>query len=108
MQQKDTYEDGLRDGRIEALEGGLAGLRQEMHDGFARMGTVFDEGLSGLGNSIREEFRPVCETVRGNGDPKKGIISRLAVVEEALAIHRWLLSCMIAAIVAGAVKIIWF
>ena len=105
---QESYEDGRRDGKIITLDAQFRSLEIQVNAGFAALKTDFSAGLIKLGDSIREEVRPVCESVLGNGDPRRGIISRLVVVEEATIFHRWLLYCMVAAIIGGAVKIAWF
>ena len=104
MPQNDrTYEDGLRDGRIEALEGEVGTLRQEMREGFEKMGATVSTAVASLGEAIRDEFKPVCEIVRGNGDAKKGLVSRLATLEETVSAHRWLIGMIVVALIGNVV-----
>jgi hypothetical protein len=106
-----TYDDGVRDGRIEALEkraedtdGWVTRLAEQMNSGFKDLGDRFDRDLSGLGDSIRVEFRPMSVAIQGNGDPSRGLVSRMAAPEESVGFHRWIVYGLLSLLAGGVVK----
>lgn len=60
--------------------------------------------------AIHDAMEPIAQSVTGNGDPSKGLISRVAVLESNRARERWNLagiSSLVSAIVAGVVAGMW-
>jgi len=110
-----TYEDGLRDGRIQALEdrasdvdAQITQLAEQMNSGFVSLGKRFDVGLANLGDTIRDEFRPTCEAIRGNGDPSSGLIAQFAVMRGTIAFHQWIVYGLLSLLSGGVVKLLFF
>jgi len=79
-----TYDDGLRDGKIEAIEGSLKGLR---------------ESMDSMGEALRGEMAPIRKALVGNGSPKGSLISSCAVLCSKVAFNRLLIVFMLTSIV---------
>ena len=56
---------------------------------------------------IKDKISDIHKTLVGNGDPKRGMISRLATIETTLVIHGWMLGLLTASIIGAAIKVLW-
>ena len=88
-----TYEDGLRDGRVAALEGEVLEIKGD---------------IQGMTNSLRDEFckriDPISKALLGNGNPQSGLAYRFTGVAKTAATNRWLIGIMLVAMVGVCVR----
>jgi len=92
-----TYLDGVRDGKIEAIE--------------ERIG-AYEATVQGIGDSLRDEFAkrldPISVALLGNGDPSKGLASRFSALCSTVNTNRWLLGLVLAALVGTIIRVAVF
>jgi len=92
-----TYEDGKRDGKVEALEERVNGIEVD---------------IQGLAKTLRDEFveriDPISRALLGNGDPQKGLASRFLVVSNMVKTNRWLIALLLAALVGVSMRVLIF
>ena len=88
-----TYEDGLRDGRVAALESEVS---------------EFKADIQGMVCSLRDEFckriDPISHALLGNGTPQNGLVTRFADVYRMAATNRWLIGIVLVAIISLGVR----
>ena len=83
-EEQKSYDDGIRDGKIAAIEDSIDGLR---------------EAIDGMGKAIRSEIAPMRKAVLGNGTTEGSMVSRLAVLCTKVATNRKLIFVMLSALV---------
>jgi len=95
-----TYENGVRDGRIKAIED----QQIHMQDLVLETRKEMLAAVNGLGTSIRNEFEPMSKALLGNGDAEKGLCTRFAVLSTKVFTNRKLFYLVITLLVASIVK----
>ena len=95
-----TYENGMRDGRITAVEE----QQIRMQDLVLETRKEMIEAVNGLGTSIRNEFEPMSKALLGNGDTEKGLCTRFAVLSAKVFTNRKLFYLVITLLIASIVK----
>jgi len=78
---ENTYEDGLTEGRLRSLESSYALINGALE----KLGDRVTGAMNDLGRSLREEIAeevvPIRKAVVGNGDPSRGLCSRMERAE---------------------------